>query len=122
MLETHDRNGGYTVRFGDAKIECADVEQVVEVVKAMKPFVEPTVQTYSVTPSVRIARTHNDIQSAAAALFRESPMWRQPIEILKALRKRGVPRAEATYHRVYAALRYGPFVKRDGRWNLSDAV
>jgi hypothetical protein len=50
-------------------------------------------------------------------LYREAPEWRRPVEIVRALRKRRV--AGAKYTTVYAALRYGNFVKRNGRWNVA---
>lgn len=113
----------YTVTLRGMKVECETVEQVVEVVQALAPLQggdrEVAVPTHTETPSpisMLDVGHASPVTTAVYALFRENPRWRRPIEIVKALRKQRVPGAK--YTTVYAALRYGDFVKRDGEWNL----
>lgn len=107
----------FTIQFRGMRVQCANVEQVVEAVRALSPL-EREVSV----PIASEARPIADVSASPIAvavydLFREEPRWRRPVEIVKALRKRHIG---AKYTNVYAVLRYGDFVKREGRWNLRD--
>ena len=108
----------FTVEFHGITIKCRDVEHVVETVKALVPLErEVPVPTHAEAP-IEFANT-NPIATAVYDLFRETPSWRRPVEIVKALKKRGT---RTKYANVYAVLRYGDFDKQGGKWNLKGAA
>ena len=111
----------FVVEFRGLKVQCRDVEHVVEVVGALAPTErEVPVPQHAELPRETIEVAHaNPIATAVYDVFREEPRWRRPIEVVKTLRKRGV---RAKYTNVYAVLRYGDFVKREGKWNVKDAA
>lgn len=111
----------YTIEYHGVTIKCQDVESVVETVKALVPLErEVPVPTHddAATDALPVANA-NPVATAMYTMYRETPTWRRPVEIVKALRKYGV---RTRYANVYAVLRYGDFVKREGRWNVKDAA
>lgn len=110
----------YTVVARGVEVRCKNIAQVVVAVEALSGDREVPVarasETHSATEAV--VQSAND---AIAELFRVDPAPKRPVEIIKALRKRGVPRAETKYNHVYAVLRYGPYVKDEGRWMMKSA-
>lgn len=118
-------NEGYTVELRGLKIQCASVEQVVAAVRALEPLAgdrEVEVPT----------RTDREVALPAGNPSLDSPLTRElefvlkaapralrPVEIIRALRKRGLSRADTKYARVYGALRHGGFEKEAGRWSVS---
>ena len=109
----------FTVEFHGITIKCRDVEHVVETVKALVPLErEVPVPTHAEAP-IEFANA-NPIATAVYDLFRETPSWRRPVDIVKALKRKRVQGAK--YTSVYAVLRYGDFEKAGGKWNLRGAA
>lgn len=118
-------NEEYTVVHGHTSVKCTSVEQVVEVVKRLEhdrevPVPQPVSEREVPTPR-KLAVYDLPLKDAVTEVFSEERVPMRPIELVKALRKRGVPKTEATYQRVYAALRYGNFAYDDGLWKLKSA-
>ena len=119
-------NEEYTVIHGQTHVKCTSVEQVVEVVKRLEHDVE-----VPVAPSARVEREvpvprklavyDLPLKDAVVEVLSDQRVPMRPVELVKALRKRGLPKTEATYQRVYAALRYGPFAYDDGLWKVRTA-
>lgn len=119
---TQSHDPGYIVKFRGLEINCADVDHVVEAVKALMPL-EREVDVPTHAEPAEPAEPHEaapDVATAVQALFREAPVWRRPVEIVKELKRKRVPGAK--YTKVYAVLRYGGFVKREGKWNVAAAA
>ena len=93
----------------------------METVKALVPLErEVPVPTSAEARDESISFANpNPIATAVYDLFRETPSWRRPVEIVKALKKRGT---RTKYANVYAVLRYGDFDKQGGKWNLKGAA
>ena len=118
-------NEEYTVIHGSTSVKCTSVEQVVEVVKRLEhdievPVSQPPLEREVPTPR-KLAVYDLPLKDAVTEVFSDERIPMRPIEIVKALRKRGVAKSEATYQRVYAALRYGNFAYDDGLWKLKTA-
>ena len=113
----------FVVEFHGLKVHCDTMEHVVTAVKALAPLEREvpvpmrTDREVAVPEPISIVGA-SPIATAVYDLYREEPRWRRPVEIVKALKKRGV---RTKYPNVYAVLRYGDFVKREGRWNTKDA-
>lgn len=114
----------YRVEVHGLKVECDTVEQVVEVVRRLERMDRevplPAPQRADTTTIPFAVNGANPVATAIYAMFRETPVWRRPVEIVKALKRKRI--SGAKYNSVYAVLRYGDFAKRNGRWNLKDAV
>jgi len=107
----------FVVEFRGLKVMCDSVERVVEAVTRLAPLErEVPVPRSAEAPQPLEVSGASPVATAIYDLYRETPQWRRPVEIVKALRKRRVPGAK--YTTVYAVLRYGDFVKREGKWNL----
>lgn len=122
MIAHSDTHDEYTVIHGNTAVRCTSIAQVVEVVRHLEREVPVATPVAETPASPRITVEDIDVRTATQQLFAGDRKWRRPIEIVKALRKLGVPRGDATYNKVYATLRYGPFVYNDGRWNLKDGA
>lgn len=124
-MDSNSESPAFVVEFRGLKVQCSDVEHVVEVVKRILPLEREVAVPMRAEPPQTIAAQQLTIDGASPVatavydLFRAEPRWRRPVEIVKALKKRRV--AGAKYTNVYAVLRYGDFVKREGRWNTKDA-
>lgn len=122
---THD--SAYIVLFRGLEVRCETIDHVVEAVRALEPLEHAPVKSGErVEREVPVPRPEpiqfvnaSPVATAVYDLFRAEPTWRRPVEIVKALKRRRVPGAK--YTSVYAVLRYGDFVKREGRWNVKDA-
>lgn len=120
----------YTVVFRGLEVKCGDIAEVVSAVKALEPLeqmplragdrVEREVPVVTRAPAPIAVISTSPVAVAVYDLFRAKPHWRRPIEIVKELKRRRV--VNAKYTTVYAVLRYGDFVKREGRWNIKDEV
>ena len=110
---------GYTVMYRGIEVKCDSVERVVEAVNALAPL-EREVPVPQHASADAASEAPSPVAAAVQELFVREPAWRRPIEIVKALRRQRVPGTK--YTTVYAALRYGAFVKREGRWNRKDAA
>lgn len=117
----------YTVVHGGTSVKCTSVEQVVEVVKRLERDREVPVPTPApvfereVPVPRKLAVYDLPLKDAVAEVLNEERVPMRPVELVKVLRKRGLPKTEATYQRVYAALRYGNFTYDDGLWRLKSA-
>lgn len=121
MPHSMQHDPGYVVNFRGLEIKCADVDHVIEAVKALMPLErEVEVPTHAEPAQDSAPAEPSSIALAVQELFRESPDWRRPVEIVKALRRKRIPGTK--YTTVYAALRYGRFVKREGKWNVAEAA
>lgn len=114
----HTEAPAYTVVVQGVKVECVTVAQVVEAVKALSVIEREVSPTNQAEPRALAVSNVTPVSKAVYQLFKHEPAWRRPVEIMRALRRLGVPKTEATYNRVYAVLRYGDFERRDGKWNL----
>lgn len=120
-----DATPAFTIMFRDLRVQCDTVAHVVEAVKALSPLelgdpVEREVPVPMHADAAKLDVAHaSPVATAIYDMFREAPQWRRPIDIVKALKRRRI--AGAKYASVYAVLRYGDFVKREGKWNLKDA-
>ena len=115
----------YTVIHGHTSVKCTSVEQVVEVVKRLEhdvevPVPQPTFER-EVPVQRKLAVYDLPLKDAVTEVLSEERVPMRPIEIVKALHKRKMPKSEATYQRVYAALRYGNFANDDGMWKMKSA-
>lgn len=121
-VSSHDGAAAFTVMFHGLRVQCDSVEHVVEAVRALAPLEREVAVPTAVEAGTPLTGTGatSPIAIAVSELYREEPQWRRPVEIVRALRKRRVPGAK--YTTVYAALRYGSFVKRNGRWNTQAAA
>lgn len=118
MQNSTELTPAFVVEYRGIKVQCDSVEHVVETVQRLAPL-EREVAVPQANEPLPIADA-NPVATAVYDLYRAEPRWRRPVEIVKALRKRRVPGAK--YTTVYAVLRYGDFVKREGRWNVGDAA
>lgn len=110
---------GYTIVARGVEVRCKSIAQVVVAVEALSGDREVPVARATEPAHDAAAQTANE---AIAELFRLDPTPKRPVEIIKALRKqRRVPRSELTYNHVYAMLRYGPYVKDEGKWVMKSA-
>jgi hypothetical protein len=114
----------YTVIHGHTTVKCTSVEDVVEVVKRLEYDREvpvPAPVEREVPVQRKLAVYDLPLKDAVEEVIADERVPMRPVEIVKLLRKRGVPKSEATYQRVYAALRYGNFAYDDGLWKLKSA-
>ncbi len=123
MQQNGSNTPAFTVEFRGLKVQCDDVNHVVEAVKALAPLeygdrIEREVPVPQNDATLDIPGA-SPLATATYDLFRAEPRWRRPVEIVRELRKRRITGAK--YTTVYAVLRYGDFVKREGRWNVADA-
>lgn len=118
---------GYTVVVRGVEVQCSTVEQVVEAVRALEPL---TRGDREVAPPLRTDRevalpngnpsTDSPLTRELEFVLRAAPRALRPVEIIRALRKRGHSRNDTKYARVYGALRHSAeFVKEGGRWSVS---
>ena len=122
--------GGYVVELRGLKVQCATVEQVVEAVRALEPLANGHDREVAVPMRTdrEVALTNGNagedspLTRELYAMLREAPRALRPVEIVRALRKRGLGRAETKYARVYGALRHGDFMKQGGRWSVNDGA
>ncbi len=119
MQHNMESTPAFVVEYHGIKVQCDSVEHVVETVKRLAPLErEVAVPEGTTAPPIEFANA-SPVATAVYDLFRETPSWRRPVEIVKALKRKRVQGAK--YTSVYAVLRYGDFVKREGRWNTKDA-
>lgn len=124
-MNTHTE--GYTVSVRGLEVHCTSIEQVVEAVQALEGLA--TRGDHEVEPPLRTDREvalPDGNPSADSPLTRElemvlraAPRALRPVEIIRALRKRGLSRSATKYARVYGALRHGGFEKDGGRWSVA---
>lgn len=119
----------YTVELRGMKIQCADIDAVVEVVRKLEPVeradLAPAPQATPERERITLEVSGNPLAEAVYGQFRNNASWRRPAELvraIRALRDPKLPKKDVTYNRVYAVLRYGDFTKDGGRWNLRDNV
>jgi hypothetical protein len=107
----------FVVEFHGIKVQCDSVEHVVETVKRLAPL-EREVPVPASSEALGVEGA-SPVATAVYDLFRGDASWRRPVEIVRALKRKRIQGAK--YTSVYAVLRYGDFVKREGRWNVKDA-
>lgn len=118
MLDTVQHDPAFVVEYRGLKVGCHSIESVVEAVRALAPLEREVPVPQSAEPITFI--NASPVATAIYDLYRAEPTWRRPVEIVKALKRQRVPGTK--YTTVYAVLRYGDFVKREGRWNVKDAA
>lgn len=106
MLHNTEHDFGYVIEARGVAIKVNTVEQVVDLVRNL---------TIAEAPPVPAPR---DLSGAIEAIMRDGRP-RTPTEVMHALLAQGFKPSEATYNRVYAALRYGEFEKDGGRWTVA---
>ena len=115
-------NAEYVIEYRGMKIGAANVERVVEVVRALDREVPvPTrtdVEVPLPAPRRDFVASGDALTTAIYGMFRSEPRARRPVEIVRALKKRRELKSDATYQRIYGVLRHGDFEKRGGRWML----
>lgn len=108
----------YTVVARGIEVKCASIAQVVAAVNALTMDREVALPQATRERMEREGDTL-DLHSAVEKVVAQAPRPLRPVEVQKAVRKLGVPARDATYHRVYAQLRYGEFERDGGRWSAS---
>lgn len=100
---------GYTFVVGGIEVQTRTPDQAVELLRRLTT---PTHQTSNGAPK--------SLTEAVRDLFVESPAWRSPNDVLRALKARRETRpSELTYQKVYYVLRHGNYEKLDGKWKLT---